>query len=269
MARPGVTAEELEESVLELIESLKYNPIPLKTSVLDYTGIKLLIAQSLYSTATWPSNTLLIDKVLQGNITDEIAQAWEKTITVTPDMIAETLGLYGIHCSDRFARASSLEEFMPAVEKLHSTSVIMGDNSDALSMTCAEWKFEAKERYDGDFQVATKNPVLFIGNTYDGHTPIASAFNVSSGFEDSVVLEVNGYGVRALNPFSLHTVLVLVMAANPIFYFSMPPPVFHLPVSTRMFWPTGKTAPCPRKARFAKWTLLHTGTSLGPTSSMR
>jgi len=47
----------------------------------------------------------------------------------------------------------------------------------------------------GDFRVKTKNPVLLIGSTYDPVTPIASAHNVSAGFEGSVVLERGGFGV--------------------------------------------------------------------------
>jgi len=69
-------------------------------------------------------------------------------------------------------------------------------------MTCTQWKIEAKERYEGDFQVQTKKPVLLIGNTYDGLTPLLSAHNVSSGLKGSVVLEVRGYGV--CNPFNFH-----------------------------------------------------------------
>ncbi|CAI4212347.1 unnamed protein product [Parascedosporium putredinis] len=59
---------------------------------------------------------------------------------------------------------------------------------------CALWPFEAKERYEGDFHVKTKNPLLFIGNTYDPVTPLASAKNMSAGFEGSVVLQHNGFG---------------------------------------------------------------------------
>jgi len=70
----------------------------------------------------------------------------------------------------------------------------MGDITPAISMTCTQWQMEAKGQYEGDFQVERKKPVLLIGNTYDGFTPLKSACNVSSGFKGSVVLEVNGYG---------------------------------------------------------------------------
>lgn len=69
-----------------------------------------------------------------------------------------------------------------------------------LYATCAQWKIEPKERYTGDFNVKTKHPVLFIGNTNDGLTPLVSAKNVSSTFEGSVVLTVDGYGVSFIYP---------------------------------------------------------------------
>jgi hypothetical protein len=180
---------------VDLIETLKYNPIPLHNTILDYYGIKLILTSSLYSTSSWPGTADILDKLITNNLTEKVKQDIEDQITVTPELMEESMGLIGIHCSDREARASSLDEFMPAVHKLHNKSFIIGDATDAINMNCAQWKIDAKERYEGDFQVETKNPVLFVGNSYDGHTPIISARNVSSGFEDSVVLEVNGYGV--------------------------------------------------------------------------
>lgn len=52
----------------------------------------------------------------------------------------------------------------------------------------------AQEQYHGDFQVKTSKPLLFVGNTGDPVTPIIGAWNMSSGFEGSVVLEHCGFG---------------------------------------------------------------------------
>jgi len=60
---------------------------------------------------------------------------------------------------------------------------------------CAQWPFEAKGRYQGDFKVKPKNPVLVVGNTLDNVTPLVSARNVSSGFEGSILLERKAFGV--------------------------------------------------------------------------
>ena len=62
---------------------------------------------------------------------------------------------------------------------------------------------QAKERYTAGFDnIRTKNPFLFVGSPFDPLTPLASARNVSAGFEGSVVLQHNGYGVRQRLPLS-------------------------------------------------------------------
>jgi hypothetical protein len=96
-----------------------------------------------------------------------------------------------IHCSDRAACAGTYENFVPTMNELYETSKIMGRGEMSNTMACAQSQLEPKERYEGDFHVTPKNQVLIIGNSYDGYTPIRSARNVSSGFEGSVVLEVN------------------------------------------------------------------------------
>ena len=63
-------------------------------------------------------------------------------------------------------------------------------------MPCARWPLPgARERYDGDFRVKTKNPVLVVSAVWDPVTPLVSAKNVSSGFEGSVLLQRDGFGV--------------------------------------------------------------------------
>lgn len=162
--------------------------------MLDYTNLKALIVGNLYSAYGWQALTTILDWLLTGTFEMQISsprgdkpELMEYANIVT--------ALMGIHCSDRTARASSFDEMLPTISQLYNTSRIMGDVTPYISMTCAQWKMGAKERYEGDFEVQTKNPVLFIGNTYDGLTPLVSAYNVSSGFNGSVVLEVNGYGV--------------------------------------------------------------------------
>ena len=78
---------------------------------------------------------------------------------------------------------------------MKETSNLFWPTTVSYPMLCAQWPFEAKERYSGDFNVKTRTPLLFIGNTYDPATPAASARNMSASFEGSGMLERNGYGV--------------------------------------------------------------------------
>jgi hypothetical protein len=80
-------------------------------------------------------------------------------------------------------------------EKFYPISPRFGDVATVTISTCAQWDFEAKERYGGDFRVKTSFPPLIIGNTWDPVTPLKSARNVTALFEGSVLLQHNGHGV--------------------------------------------------------------------------
>ncbi|RYP49095.1 hypothetical protein DL768_005092 [Monosporascus sp. mg162] len=208
----GTTAAELEQAVWDALDTLKRRPLALGTFMLDYSGLKGIIAQALYSPSGWPALAATLDLVLAGDVAalTRIIAEFGGGEVLDPEVIRASmrplLALIGIHCGDRTARAATLDDVMPAVERLYATSRFMGDVTPSLTMTCAQWRIEPRERYGGRFDgVRTRGPVLFIGNTYDAHTPLVSAYNVSSGFEGSVVLEVNGYGHGSLAVPSLCT----------------------------------------------------------------
>ncbi|KAH8757512.1 hypothetical protein BGZ57DRAFT_1008778 [Hyaloscypha finlandica] len=133
--------------------------------MLDYNVLKGIIVQSMYGTFYWPLLTALPDMLITGNTKDALPVLIEFAggTSVTDESKQVVLGVRGIHCADR----TVLED-------------------------------ERQEVYLVDFHAKTKKPVLFIGYTGDGFTPLASAYNVSSGFKDSVVPEVNGYGHSSL-----------------------------------------------------------------------
>ena len=197
LARENATAVELEQSVWDLMDTVKYNPIALGSFMLDYNSLKAIIIQSMYTTFYWPALTAFLDMLLTGNTQGALAAALEILGGVGPieEQRQMIMSVMGIHCADRTVRLSSFDDFLPVVDQLYNTSRLFGDATPAITAICAQWKIKAKEIYDGDFKAKTKKPVLFIGNTGDGFTPLTSAYNVSSGFKDSVVLEVNGYGV--------------------------------------------------------------------------
>ncbi|KAI9150670.1 Tripeptidyl aminopeptidase [Paramyrothecium foliicola] len=210
LSAEGSTAEEIENKVWDLLDRVKFHPIVSGTHLIDYTVLKAMFAFNLYTTALWP----LFAAALQGLLHDETNVALEILLSIfTPTdlqmaekQIQVSMALMGIHCSDRTARVASFEEYLPTLNRLYKSSRVMGDTSATLNMGCAQWLFDARERYEGDFHVRTANPILVIGNHFDGHTPLVSAYNVSSGFERSRVLEVAGYGHSAINVPSKCTV---------------------------------------------------------------
>ncbi|KAK8146938.1 hypothetical protein G3M48_002360 [Beauveria asiatica] len=207
LSRRGKSVAELEKSYWSLYEKLRYNPIPFPdgSGILNNHLLNGLTSSALYDSKKWPLFTTAIDMLLgpkedydQGVIKkwlglSEDNQDTQDQDTQDQDTQDEQVP-HGIRCSDYIGRLSSLEAYMPIQERLYNISRILGPPSASLGMTCSQWKIEPKERYEGNFQVAPRKPVLVVGNTYDGATPIVSARNVSSGFKGSTVLELNAYG---------------------------------------------------------------------------
>ncbi|KAI1801215.1 alpha/beta-hydrolase [Daldinia bambusicola] len=196
------TAAELEQTVWDLLDTVKYMPFALKSYMVDYTNVKSFIVQALYDSSLWPA----LAQILNGILTEQydlVNDLFEALIPQTPtvDIFKQSQQpqvLAAIHCSDNMVRSKTFDDFTPTIQRLYNTSRIIGDGLISLYSTCAQWKIEPKERYTGDFNVKTKNPVLFIGNTFDGLTALVSAKNVSSTFEGSALLTVDGYGHSSL-----------------------------------------------------------------------
>ncbi|KAL4880937.1 TAP-like protein-domain-containing protein [Aspergillus karnatakaensis] len=200
LAANNRTAEEYEAAAWELVDSVKALPMSVGPLVLDYQELKPIFAQALYSQRHWPSLVNIIDILAFGNegtipLETALGQlpAINTTAATLPDLISGDVALAGIYCSDNQVRTEKFEDFIPAIEKLYKTSRLMGDIGVGSYSRCQRWKIRPKETYTGSFEVQTK-PALFLANKLDGHTPLKSAYNISSGFEGSTVLELDGYG---------------------------------------------------------------------------
>ena len=121
------------------------------------------------------------------------------TNTTRGDLVGGTQALIGIVCGDKLDRASSLDEIRPGIAKYEQMSMFSDTLINYHGFDCARWRFAAKERYTGNFNVKTKRPLLFVGNTFDPVTPYISAKNMSLSFEGSVFLQSNIFGVRILS----------------------------------------------------------------------
>ncbi|KAL4788568.1 TAP-like protein-domain-containing protein [Aspergillus varians] len=200
LAAHNRTAEELETAAYGLIDTIKYQPIPVGQLVLDYAAVKSIYAQALYSQRGWSTVTTLVDILIYGaegplEALVGASPAINTSATNLPALISADISLVGIYCLDNQVRTQDFEDFVPAINKLYDLSRVMGDLAMGSYMRCQQWKVKPKETFRGSFDhVQTKKPLLFLGNTLDGHTPLKSAYNVSSGFEGSAVLELDGFG---------------------------------------------------------------------------
>lgn len=206
LARENLSVEELEKKIFDFAESLKSNPIPLPPSLvqfsslaagtlMDYSSFKTMMHGALYNPAYMVLLARMIDNLMVGNLST--VPVLRNILNLILRATTEDESLMGIRCSDKSLRASTFAEIAPVLENGRNASRVAGAGQifGQIALPCARWRFDAKERYTGDFRVKTKNPVFLISSTYDPVTPLASAYNVSAGFEGSVVVERKGFGV--------------------------------------------------------------------------
>lgn len=194
------------ESLLEEINSL------LKTlaseaerdeegeAVQVYLAIKNLIQDSLYQPSKWPDMAEGLTQALQANFSALIVPETSGNETDTesrPWDLSDESNFLAIKCSDASFRVDNPDELVPWVVEQEQTSGF-ADSFYTQSWACATWKFDAAERYEGDFKAHTNFPIFFVNSLYDPVTPVVSALNASSGFEGSKVLTHSGYGVSLL-----------------------------------------------------------------------
>ncbi len=189
-------AEEMQMAVDQFLAMLKYNPVPYSSEqgfqMATYDKVKTAILLALYNPSHWPWLAQGFAEMFSGNLAgffDAVSHWYD------PDDNDDHVGA-AITCGDQAFRARALFELEPLLTALSESSKFGGlDFGTDNAFACSTWKEKAKEIYSGSFQIKTKNQILLVGNTYDPVTPLASARNTSAGFDGSVVLQHNGYGV--------------------------------------------------------------------------
>ncbi|KAF4952979.1 hypothetical protein FSARC_12518 [Fusarium sarcochroum] len=198
----------LERDVWNLIDELKENPLAIKSKersfILNHGAFTTLLLNSLRTIYSWPPLATAVDLLIKkqtdseefSNIFSELLPSSKEDIV---SGIFDLVRLLGIRGSDRFTRAKSRNELSATIAKQERLSRLGGPPAAALSLLLSQWKFDAKERYEGPWEdIKTSYPLLIVGNTLDAQTPLKCAHNTSAIFDDSVVLEVQIYGHTTL-----------------------------------------------------------------------
>ncbi|KAJ5602259.1 hypothetical protein N7510_011793 [Penicillium lagena] len=204
LASLASSGPDLKEKLYQMLETIKYHPIPLGATLMDYIEVKGTLFNDLYNPIDWPALSDVLYAVMNRNVTALAAYMRSQGGASTAQD-----SLQGIKCGDKTVRASSFEQFRPIMERAYQTSRTSGDVNVHVNMECAQWKMSAKEHYMGNFRVKTGNPILLIGNTWDPVTPFESAQNLSDALEGSVLLQHNGYGHSSVAQPSLCTGMVV------------------------------------------------------------
>ncbi|KAB8235875.1 alpha/beta hydrolase [Aspergillus alliaceus] len=209
LAKMYNNATNLETAIYTILETLKFNPIPIpdQGGLVTYSDVKAIIYNALYVPSAWPMTSELIYYVQTRNTTvlgNPKVYKTLKSYGMSASLTSSSSEIHtGVTCSDK-ARQGSMKDVLPYIKKRASLSKIAGDGS-STDTRCAQWnkKMYAKERYTGDFNVKTAHPLLVLSNTYDPVTPLSAAKNLTATFEESVLLEQNGYGHTTLSMPSL------------------------------------------------------------------
>lgn len=164
----------------------------------DYLNLEDQVATGFMHTDVWPNFADSIRDIFENGLptTDDISlEIDRKFLRSLAKQQAETEARSGIRCGDSSSRAHQLSEMFPLFEEIQSIAPSLGDIDSNSILNCAAWQLTAKDRCTMPFEkFETKNPILFIGNTYDPGTPLASARNASAAFPGSALLTLDGYG---------------------------------------------------------------------------
>jgi len=191
IAALGSTGLEVETALEMARDSYRTAPIAVNGTIADYNIVSLayyLFARTASDLA--PLTSLLYSIATRNNL-ESVTQF---ATSLLGDYSSANEPLDAIKCGDQFPRYANLSAALPDAEYYMNSSPLFGDVAVPQVAKCAQWPFAAKERYEGDFRVKTANPVLLLQNTWDAATSLDSAFNMSSGFEGSVVVEQEGWG---------------------------------------------------------------------------
>ena len=202
LAQDGKSAEELSQKFYHLLSQLKYNPIADGTGQLvfrllqdyiaylcfDYTFLKGLVTTSIQDTIGWRSCADALHGLLTNKLTLVRDSATLFNTSAKPifpnNGIDAFLRIFG---SDAAFQTNKLSDLKTITDAANKKSWIYGDSIPYQFAATFQWPFQAKERYEGTFQVKPAKPVLIIGSPYDPLTPLISARNLSAGLKNSVL----------------------------------------------------------------------------------
>ena len=205
---PDTTAEDLHKEYANVFQELLDNPVFMPddyqprpwwqpTGMTIYQELKYLTLVFAYRPRQFASLYIYVDIALRRDWEQFIKLLTAPAINSTTPEIPWNLGasaFHGIACVDSVFRAKTPEDMHSWVLAQASA----GTFSDAFTpqvWPCAQWKFEAKERYTGPFTaIKTSYPILFVNGNHDPITPLSGAYEASANFLGSRLMVQNGHG---------------------------------------------------------------------------
>ena len=196
----GKTADELRNRVMTFIESLNDNPISVyKDSetygVLDSRAIRSAMFYALFFQDKWRALAHNLAQLMQGNGTDAlIAYGLKEPIPLSSEHMKIIKSNDGVSGREHWPQkqnflnllAPFLEKYPHAMEQIEEYHVR------------AQWEIEKTHKFVPLSGVQTMHPLLILSTSYDPVTPLASAKRARDVFQNSRLVEVQGYGHTSL-----------------------------------------------------------------------
>lgn len=205
---PDTTPQDLHNAYAKVLQELLDDPVLMPEDykppawwqpggITVYQMLKYLTLAAVYRPRQFGEIYTYIDIALKRDWKQWFDLLTPPPTNTTTAEIPWNLGInsfHGIACSDGSFRANEPEDLYSWVQAQASA----GTFSDVFApqvWPCAQWKFEAKERYTGPFTaINTSYPILFVNGNHDPITPLSAAFEASANFPGSRMVVQNGHG---------------------------------------------------------------------------
>ncbi|KAF1923265.1 alpha/beta-hydrolase [Didymella exigua CBS 183.55] len=208
---PDTTADDLHKAYAKVFQELIDDPIYLPEdyvpapwyqpgNITAYALLKYITLGTLYSPLQYGILSHIIHLALKRDWAGALTLLSFQLNQTTPE-IPWNLGLdafHGITCGDGLFRADKVED-MFSWTQAQAAAGTFADGFGPQIWPCAQWKFDAKERYTGPVTaINTSHPVLFVQGAFDPITPLSGAYEASAHFPGSRIVVQNGAGHAVL-----------------------------------------------------------------------
>ena len=209
---PDTTAEDLHLELAAVIEELLADPVYLPEDLVPapwyqpghipaHAILKQTIQGLAYSPRQFPDLGQAIELALRRDWETAFALIRSQFNTTSPEKpwSQGVNAFHGIACGDGVFRASSYQDAFSWTQAQAAAGTFV-DGLGAQIWPCAQWKFDAKERYTGPWtNITTSFPILFVNGNHDPITPLSGAYEASANFPGSRLVVQNGHGHAVKN----------------------------------------------------------------------
>lgn len=202
LASQSSSAKKLHSKFLDLLEELKYSPMPVVQAdvpqLLTFSMVLETFFLALYKPAGWPKLADMINDVMNGNGT-AFVNAFGDATYHAPIVPESEEANAAIACGDGLRdppkKPWGIDRAKEHIQSLEKDSPLFGQFFAEQGVKClGSWKLRSNDRHRGNFESNTSFPLLTLGNDFDPVTPGRFADKMANKFGSAVSVRRAGYG---------------------------------------------------------------------------